>query len=127
MLNAPSTASIYAKPVKRCFVAPPGYIFYAIDLSALEDRVMASLSRDTNKCNIFLQDLDGHCLNAYGYFRDEIAQHMPITGDTVTDVKLFFKLQDEGHKELKAIRQKGKPAKQSGRYKDIELLENPKA
>ena len=35
---------------------------------------------------------------------------MPITGDTVTDVKLFFKLQDEGHKELKAIRQKGKPA-----------------
>lgn len=127
MLNAPSTASIYAKPVKRCFVAPPGYIFYAIDLSALEDRVMASLSRDTNKCNIFLQDLDGHCLNAYGYFLDEIAQYMPITGDTVTDVKLFFKLQDEGHKELKAIRQKGKPAKQSGRYKDIELLENPKA
>ena len=68
-----------------------------------------------------------HCLNAYGYFRDEIAQHMPITGDTVTDVKLFFKLQDEGHKELKAIRQRGKPAKQSGRYKHIELLENPKA
>ena len=51
-----------------------------------------------------------HCLNAYGYFRDEIAQYMPITGDTVTDVKLFFKLQDEGHKELKAIRQRGKPA-----------------
>ena len=110
MLNSPSTGSQYAKPVKRCFVAPPGYIFYAIDLSALEDRVIASLSRDTNKCNIFLQDLDGHCLNAYGYFRDEIAQHMPLTGDTVTDVKLFFKLQDEGHKELKAIRQRGKPA-----------------
>ena len=127
MLNTPSTASIYAKPVKRCFIAPDDFLIYAIDLSALEDRVMASLSRDTNKCNIFLQNLDGHCLNAYGYFPEEIAQYMPITNDIVTDVKHFFDLQEHGHKELKAIRQRGKPAKQSGRYKDIELLENPKA
>ena len=110
MLNAPSTKSIYSKPIKRCFVAPPGYVIYAIDLSALEDRVMASLSRDTNKCNIFLQDLDGHCLNAYGYYPQEIAQYMPVTGDTVADVKHFFELQENGHKELKAIRQKSKPA-----------------
>ena len=53
---------------------------------------------------------------------------MPITGNTVTDVKLFYDLQEnQGNKPLKDIRQKGKPAKQSGRYKDIELLENPKA
>ena len=110
MLNTPSTKSIYSKPIKRCFVAPPGYVIYAIDLSALEDRVMASLSRDTNKCNVFLQGLDGHCLNAYGYYPNEVAQHMPITGDTVADVKLFFELQEQGHKELKAIRQKSKPA-----------------
>ena len=71
---------------------------------------MASLSRDTNKCNIFLQNLDGHCLNAYGYFPEEIAQYMPITNDIVTDVKHFFDLQEHGHKELKAIRQRGKPA-----------------
>lgn len=110
MLNTPSTGSIYAKPVKRCFVAPDDFLVYAIDLSALEDRVMASLSRDTNKCNIFLQNLDGHCLNAYGYFPEEIAQYMPITNDIVTDVKHFFDLQEHGHKELKAIRQRGKPA-----------------
>ncbi len=110
MLNSPSTRSIFAKPVKRCLVAPQDHLIYAIDLSALEDRVMASLSRDTNKCAVFTDGLDGHCLNALGYFREEVAEHMPLTGDTVTDVKKFFELQENGHKELQAIRQKGKPA-----------------
>jgi hypothetical protein len=110
MLNMPSTGSIFAKPIKRCFTAPPGKLVYAIDLSALEDRVIASLSRDTNKCSVFTDGLDGHCLNALGYFREEVAQHMPLTGDTVTDVKKFFDLQEHGHKDLKDIRQRGKPA-----------------
>lgn len=110
MLNLPSTKSIYAKPVKKCFVAPKGYVIYAIDLAALEDRVIASLSRDTAKMAVFTDGLDGHCLNAYGYFPDEVRQHMFVSGDLVTDVKLFRKLQSEGHAELEAIRQKGKPA-----------------
>lgn len=51
-----------------------------------------------------------HCLNAYGYFPSEVAQHMPITGDIVTDVKLFYDLQENGNSALKALRQRGKPA-----------------
>ena len=34
LLNTPSTGSIYAKPVKRCLVAKPGWIVYQVDLAA---------------------------------------------------------------------------------------------
>jgi len=69
MLNAPSTGSRFAKPVKRCFTAPSGKVILAADYAALEDRVIATLSRDTNKCSIFKEGLDGHALAAlsYGY------------------------------------------------------------
>lgn len=109
LLNLPSTRSIYSSPVKKCFTAPEGYVVLAIDYGALEDRVIASLSRDPNKCSIFIDGLDGHSLNAYGYFKDEIAEYMELTGDLKTDVMKFYELVESGHKELKAIRQKGKP------------------
>ena len=34
LLNLPATGSIYAKPVKRCLVAKPGWIIYQVDLAA---------------------------------------------------------------------------------------------
>lgn len=110
LLNLPSTKSIYSKPVKKCFVAPPGYVVLAIDYGALEDRVIASLSRDTNKCAVFTEGLDGHSLNAYGYFKEEVAEHMELSGDTNEDVKKMYELVESGHSALKSIRQKGKPA-----------------
>ncbi|AGM46929.1 DNA polymerase [Alteromonas phage vB_AmaP_AD45-P2] len=109
MLNMPSTRSRFAKPVKRCFVAPEGKIILAADYSALEDRVIACLSRDVNKCNIFLKGLDGHSLNALGYFNDEIAEIMDITGDMTVDATMFKSIVDDKNPIADAIRQKGKP------------------
>jgi len=60
MLNMPSTGSIFAKPIKRCFTAPEGFVIATADYAALEDRVIASLSRDPNKCAILTDGVDGH-------------------------------------------------------------------
>ena len=112
LLNTPSTGTIYAKPVKKCFRAKDGRIFYVVDLQALEDRVIANLSGDQNKLSIFLDGLDGHCLNSYYYFKDEIEELLPRgkDEDLASYIKRYYdEVEHKGNKALKAIRQKSKP------------------
>lgn len=110
LLNMPSTGTIYAKAIKQCLIAKLDHILYIVDLAALEDRVIANLSGDKNKCSIFLDELDGHCLNSYYYFKDEIeALLLQEKDEDFSDyIKRYYK-ETETNKELKAIRQKSKP------------------
>ena len=74
----------------------------------VENRVIANLANEDTLIKLYQADLDGHCVNSLYYFREEIAQHITLTGDLVTDAKTYAAAIENGNKELKAIRQKGK-------------------
>jgi len=98
------SSSKYAKKIKDLFVAPNGMIMATADYAALEDRLIANESKDPNKVNIFLRGIDGHSLNAYGYFKDEFIARGIIIKD-LSDPKEVNKIK----KEAPDLRQKGKP------------------
>jgi len=108
LLNSPSTGSIYAKPLKKCFIAPDGYVIYAVDYNAVEDRVIANLSGDKNKIGVFTGGLDGHSLAAV-FYRPEEAKL--IIGDFTDKIEASVKLKklvDEGNKVAMEFRQNSK-------------------
>ena len=70
--NLPSTGSKYAKPVKRIFGYPKGYIFIGADQRSLEDRISALTTRDSNKLSVYTSGYDGHSLRAYTYFKEKM-------------------------------------------------------
>lgn len=109
MLQLPSTGSIYAKPIKKCFVAPEGKVIFAVDLNALEDRVLASLTLDDGKC-MLLEDetIDGHCYNALGYYYDEVSKYLDTSKSFTDQAREFKTLVEDKHQQLKDIRQRSK-------------------
>lgn len=70
--NLPSTGSKYAKPVKRIFGYPKGFIFIGADQRSLEDRISALTTRDSNKLSVYTSGYDGHSLRAYTYFKEKM-------------------------------------------------------
>jgi len=96
-------SSKYGERVKELFIAPDGFVLGAADYNALEDRLIANESKDQNKLNIFLKDIDGHSLNAYGYFRDEFkARGLEFDVNDPESINQIKKLAPD-------LRQKGKP------------------
>lgn len=109
MLQLPSTGSIYAKAVKKCFVSSPGKIILTADFNALEDRVLASITNDEGKCALLEDEtLDGHCYNALGYYTSEVDQYLDSSLSYKDKVRQFNSLVESKHKELKDIRQRSK-------------------
>lgn len=69
--NLPAS-SRYAKAIKSCFQAPPGWLFCGLDFASLEDRISALTSKDPNKLKVYTDGYDGHSLRAYAYWGDQM-------------------------------------------------------
>jgi len=48
--------------------------------------VIAILSQDPNKKRIFTQGIDGHCLNAYGYYSDQMPDINPDDPESINSI-----------------------------------------
>lgn len=91
--NLPSTGKghkiklRYAKLIKSCFRAPPGWLFCGADFPSLEDRISALTTKDPNKLKVYTDGYDGHSLRAFAYFGDQ----MPDIVDRVESINSIQK------------------------------------
>ena len=84
--NLPATGSKYAKAIKDCFRAPPGYLMIGLDFASLEDRISALTTKDTNKLKVYTDGYDGHSLRAYAYFKDHMPDIDPASVDSINSI-----------------------------------------
>jgi DNA polymerase-1 len=70
--NLPATGTKYAKLIKSCFEAPPGWLLCGLDFASLEDKISALTTKDPNKIKVYTDGYDGHSLRAQAYFGDQM-------------------------------------------------------
>ncbi|RUX60182.1 DNA polymerase [Mesorhizobium sp. M7A.F.Ca.CA.002.12.1.1] len=92
--NLPAN-SRYAKLIKSCFKAPPGWFFCGIDFASLEDRISALTTKDPNKLKVYTDGYDGHAMRAVAYWGDEMPDIDP------DDVQSVNSIADKGHANYK--------------------------
>lgn len=95
--NLPATKSKYAKIIKSCFAAPPGWIFAGLDFDSLEDKISALTTKDPNKLLVYQEGYDGHCLRAFNYYREQ----MPNIQDTVVSINSIKHIYEDLRNESK--------------------------
>lgn len=94
MQNLPSTGKghpmklRYAKLIKSCFQAGPGWLFVGVDFSSLEDRISALTTKDPNKLKVYTDGYDGHSMRAFKYFGDQMPD---IDGNSVESINTIAK------------------------------------
>ncbi len=73
LANQPSNSK-FGAAIKKCFVAPEGWLFCYADFNALEDRISTLLTKDPMKLKEVNEGFEGHSLRASFYFKDELAE-----------------------------------------------------
>ena len=107
LLQLPSTGSRFAKPVKKCFIARPGFITASSDYSALQEVTAANVTQDKNKVKIIGKGFDSHCFHATAYY-PEIEQILgPDDGSLEWNKR--FKKETKSNPRLEELRQLSKP------------------
>lgn len=71
MQQLPS-GSTFGKLIKKCVIAPPGWLFAGADYNSLEDYISALTTKDPNKLLVYEKGFDGHALRAAAYFKDAL-------------------------------------------------------
>jgi DNA polymerase-1 len=100
--NMPSS-SHYGKLVKELFTVPEGYLFCGADLSALESRMLAEVSRDEATIKIMEDGYDSHCYNTAIYFKDKLEKRdIYIDMNSVESVNSIKELAPDLRQESKA-------------------------
>jgi DNA polymerase-1 len=84
--NLPATGTVYAKLVKRCFKAPPGWVMMGADFDSLEDKISALTTKDSQKLKVYLDGYDGHSLRAYSYFGDRMHDIDPTSVESINSI-----------------------------------------
>ena len=94
----PSNSS-YAKCIKKCFVAPEGWIFSGSDFNALESTIGAKITQDPNRLKVFTEGYDSHCFNAFYYKMVP----MPDIVETVESINSIKKLYGGARQDSKPV------------------------
>ncbi|CAL9971688.1 DNA polymerase [Vibrio phage D269] len=85
------SGSDYAKVIKKCFIAPDGWIFVGADFASLEDRIDALLTKDPNKIKVYTMGYDGHSYRAYYYFGEEMQGIDPDCPESINSIAVTYK------------------------------------
>lgn len=87
-----------ASGIRDCFVAPPGRVLGAVDLSQIELAWAAELSGDSTMCQAFVLGQDLHVITACGLFRLDFDRVLSLwkrykakelTGDDLAFIRAF--------------------------------------